>query len=148
MKVIFNIDLNFNQVRRFNSAKCKKSYTHRNEEIRMSCKEIMKETWRFQADETNFDCAFQASKIQHEGELIILGHSWKKENKYLMTNVNSCETRLSHVSERYIFKNAFILQRRFLLSWRYSNFCISFFYSFFSSWPLLNLQEKLTDDNS
>ena len=135
-------------MRRFNSAKSKKSYTHRKEEIRKSCKEIMKEISRFQVDETNFDSAFQASETQHEGELIILGHSWKKENKDLMTIVNSCETRLSHVSGRHILKNAFILQRRIHLSCRYSNFCISFFHSFFSSWPLLNLQEKLTDNNS
>ena len=135
-------------MRRFNSAKSKKSYTHRKEEISKSCKEIMKEISIFQVDETNFDSAFQASETQYEGELIILGHSWKKENKDLMTIVNSCETRLSHVSERHILKNAFILQRRFLLSCRYSSFCISFFHSFFSSWPLLNLQEKLTDNNS
>ena len=62
----------------------------------------MKEIWKSQVNETNFDSAFQASKTQHDEELIIWVHSLKKENKDLMAKVNSCETRLNHVSESYI----------------------------------------------
>ena len=46
-------------------------------------------------NETNFDSVFQASKTDHEGELIIGVHSLKKENKDLMAKFNSCQTRLS-----------------------------------------------------
>ena len=44
----------------------------------------MKEIWKFQVNETNFDRVFQASKTQHKEKLIISVHSLKKENKKLM----------------------------------------------------------------
>ena len=62
----------------------------------------MKEIWKFQVNETNFDSVFQASKTQHKGELTIWVHSLKKEEKYLITKFNSYQTRLSHVPESYI----------------------------------------------
>ena len=89
-------------LRRFNSAKSKKAYTHRKKKIRKSCEKFVKEIWKVQVNETKFDSVFEASKTQHEGELVKWVHSLKKENKDLMANVNSCETRLSHVSESYL----------------------------------------------
>ena len=62
----------------------------------------MKDIWKFQVNETNIDSVFQASKTQHEGELITWVHSLKKENKDLMAKSNSYQTRLSHVPETYI----------------------------------------------
>ena len=52
-------------------------------------------------NETNFDSVFQASKTQHEGELIIWVHSLKKENKDLMAKFDSCQTNLSHTRKLY-----------------------------------------------
>ena len=111
-------------MRRFNSAKSKKSYTYRKVEIRKSFKEIMKETSRFQVDETNFDSAFQASETQHEGELIMLGHSWKKENKDLMTKVKSC-IRKTHIEKCFYLtkKVPFVLE-----NFKFLYFFLSFFF--------------------
>ena len=72
------------------------------EKIRKCCKEFLEEIWKFQVNETHFDRVFRASKTQHEGELINWTHLLKNKNKYLMAKANSCETRLSHVSESRI----------------------------------------------
>ena len=50
----------------------------------------MKEILKFQVNKTNFDSVFQASKTQHEGELIIWVHSLEKQNKEFMAKFNSC----------------------------------------------------------
>ena len=34
-------------------------------------------------------------------QVVILEHSFKKENRGLMTKVNLCQTKLSYASERY-----------------------------------------------
>ena len=47
-----------------------------------------------------------------------------------------------------IFKNAFYLTKKFLFSRRYLIFRTSLFPSFITWWQLLNLREKLIDDNS
>ena len=63
----------------------------------------------------------QGSKAEHEVVLIILVHLLKKENKELMTKVNLCQTRLSHVSESYTpqpYQNAQLsLNMKVLLIW-------------------------------
>ena len=68
----------------------KKHILTEREKIRKRCKEFMKNIWKFQVNETNFNSVFQASKTQHKGKLIIWVHSLEKENKDLMAKFNSC----------------------------------------------------------
>ena len=64
--------------------------------------EFLKETFKIPVNEKNLDRAVQASATQHEAELIVPVDLLKKENKKLVAKVNSLQTELNHVSERYM----------------------------------------------